>query len=180
MKNQFELHIICGKKPYTINPKIDVEESENEKWENGTTRNGNLIYVLKCGQPTFIKRTIFWISRYNYLEDWKPCRCDYSYNSYVLKKNYEITLMNQTNEMIFWNDSFKKIAITLIMNHRNDSMSKLSRKRLIVYFSAILNFSSSTFKFLLNTFQHHSLYSLCIIKSSEWLLDIQCFIQLRR
>ena len=66
MKNQFELHIICGKKHYTINPKIDVEESENEKWENGTTRNGNLIYVLKCGQPTFIKRIMFRISKYNY------------------------------------------------------------------------------------------------------------------
>ena len=69
MKNQFELHIICGEKPYTIIPKIDVEESEYEKWENGTTRNGNLIYVLKCGQPTFIKRIMFRISKYNYLYD---------------------------------------------------------------------------------------------------------------
>ena len=179
MKNQFELHIICGEKPYTIIPKIDVEESEYEKWENGTTRNGNLIYVLKCGQPTFIKRIIFWISRCNYLEDWKPCHCDSISIDKTYWKHYEITLMNQTkNDLLKW--FFKKIAITLIMNHRNDSMSKLSRKRLIVYFSAILNFSSSTFKFLLNTFQHHSLYSLCIIKSSEWLLDIQCFIQLRR
>ena len=41
---------MCGEKHYTTIPKIDVEKSGYEKWENGTTRNGNLIYVLKCGQ----------------------------------------------------------------------------------------------------------------------------------
>ena len=30
VKNQFELHIICGEKHHTIIPKIDVEKSEYE------------------------------------------------------------------------------------------------------------------------------------------------------
>ena len=48
---------MCGEKHYTTIPKIDVEKSGYEKWENGTTRNGNLICVLKSGQR-YLKKYI--------------------------------------------------------------------------------------------------------------------------